>query len=320
MLASTLTTIAVFLAGGSSCRTRAGQLFRDIAIAISIAVALSLLVSITVIPTLAARILRVSGGRDPPWHDRRHPARGHGEAPPDVCEPLGTGCRMPSAWWSSPRRGCTGCAAPCGGGSWWWWASPRWRWAAAGCSCPRPSTLPEGNRNLILGLLLPPPGYNLQEFEAIGRTIEAELRPYWEAQPGSPEAAQLAGAADPELFLRGPRAAGVHGAWWPASRRKVRDLIPVVYRALAKIPGMIPIVLQQSLFQRNLGEGRSIDVEITGPELERLVQLGFRVFVEAQRLLPGSQVRPIPSLDLGQPGDPDPPRPRPPRRGRPLGE
>jgi HAE1 family hydrophobic/amphiphilic exporter-1 len=64
---------------------------------------------------------------------------------------------------------------------------------------------------------------------------------------------------------------------------------------------MIPIVVQASLFQRNLGEGRSIDVEITGPELENLVQLGLKVFLETRESLPGAQVRPIPSLDLSNP-------------------
>ena len=57
VIASTLTTLAVFVPV-LFVQEEAGQLFRDIALAISSAVALSLLVSITVIPTAAARILR----------------------------------------------------------------------------------------------------------------------------------------------------------------------------------------------------------------------------------------------------------------------
>ena len=56
VLASTLTTIAVFLPV-IFVAEEAGQLFRDIAIAICCAVFLSLIVSITVIPSLAARII-----------------------------------------------------------------------------------------------------------------------------------------------------------------------------------------------------------------------------------------------------------------------
>jgi hydrophobic/amphiphilic exporter-1 (mainly G- bacteria), HAE1 family len=62
VLASTLTTVAVFVPI-VFVEEEAGQLFRDIAIAISCAVALSLLVSITVIPSLCARHLD-AGGRN----------------------------------------------------------------------------------------------------------------------------------------------------------------------------------------------------------------------------------------------------------------
>ena len=56
VLASTLTTIAVFIPI-VFIEQQSGQLFRDIAIAISAGVGLSLLVSITVISSLSARIL-----------------------------------------------------------------------------------------------------------------------------------------------------------------------------------------------------------------------------------------------------------------------
>lgn len=56
ILASTLTTIAVFLPV-VFMEEEAGQLFKDIAIAISCAVGLSLIVAITVIPSLSAKIL-----------------------------------------------------------------------------------------------------------------------------------------------------------------------------------------------------------------------------------------------------------------------
>ena len=55
VVASTLTTIAVFLPV-VFVQEEAGQLFRDIALAISAAVALSLVVSVTVIPTASARL------------------------------------------------------------------------------------------------------------------------------------------------------------------------------------------------------------------------------------------------------------------------
>src|SRR5690606_15994837 len=56
VLASTLTTLAVFLPV-LFVEEEAGQLFRDIALAISAAVGLSLIISITLIPMATARLL-----------------------------------------------------------------------------------------------------------------------------------------------------------------------------------------------------------------------------------------------------------------------
>ena len=57
-LQALLTTAAVFVPV-IFVQDQAGQLFRDIAIAISVSVILSLIVSITVIPTVSAKILSV---------------------------------------------------------------------------------------------------------------------------------------------------------------------------------------------------------------------------------------------------------------------
>jgi hydrophobic/amphiphilic exporter-1 (mainly G- bacteria), HAE1 family len=57
VLSSSLTTLAVFIPV-LFVEEEAGQLFRDIALAISAGIALSLIVSITVIPTAAARLLK----------------------------------------------------------------------------------------------------------------------------------------------------------------------------------------------------------------------------------------------------------------------
>jgi HAE1 family hydrophobic/amphiphilic exporter-1 len=286
VLASTLTTIAVFLPV-VFVQDEAGQLFRDIAIAISVAVGLSLLVSITVIPSLASRILRVSGEGEV------------SRARPTVANLWGLV--------SSAQKLVDAIAAFI----YWLCGSVLRRLlvvtvltvlAVLGSVWLMPDAeyLPEGNRNLLLGILLPPPGYNLAELETIGRGIENDLRPLWEAQPGSPEAARL-DLPLIENFFYVARGRQVFMGLIAQKPEEVRALIPVVQKPLSNIPGMIPIVVQASLFQRNLGEGRSIDVEISGPQLEKLVQLGFKIFLDSRQLFPGAQVRPIPSLDLGSP-------------------
>ncbi|MHC4108798.1 MAG: efflux RND transporter permease subunit [Planctomycetota bacterium] len=77
VLASTLTTIVVFIPI-LLIAEEAGQLFRDIALAICAAVGLSLIVAVTVIPSAAARVMRSrSAGRD-----RQHAAPRGGQPQP----------------------------------------------------------------------------------------------------------------------------------------------------------------------------------------------------------------------------------------------
>ncbi len=172
VMLNSLTTMIVFLPV-VFVREEAGQLFRDIAIAISGAVGLSLLVSIAVIPPLAARVL----GRV------RHVREDEG------------GGRV--ARWVSGivrrvnRSGVTRGAVVLGFTA----ASIALSVALA----PRPSYLPSGNRNLIFGFLMTPPGYNAAEFARIGELLERGdpargtigLREFWEAKFGTPEYEQL---------------------------------------------------------------------------------------------------------------------------------
>ncbi|MGH9896415.1 MAG: efflux RND transporter permease subunit, partial [bacterium] len=81
----------------------------------------------------------------------------------------------------------------------------------------------------------------------------------------------------------------------------MKELITLFRRATADLPGTISVVTQRGLFERGLAEGRAIDIEVTGPELDVLVGLGEQVFGQVRQLIPEAQVRPMPSLDLGSP-------------------
>ena len=84
--------------------------------------------------------------------------------------------------------------------------------------------------------------------------------------------------------------------------KRVKELIPVLQRVCARIPGMITIVQQASLFERALSGGRTINIELTGPDLNRLIFIGAQVFGQVRQIFPpGTQARPIPSLELGSP-------------------
>ena len=295
VLASTLTTIAVFVPI-VFIEEQAGQLFRDIAIAISAGVGLSLLVSITVIPCLSARILTIR-------HRDTGPDRSSSRLKSLADDLVERGHRM------AGRTGIT--AGRIGDFIYWLCGSIRWRVGvvlgltalAMGITAlllPKAEYLPGGNRNLIIGVVLPPPGYNTEKFVRLGESIERVLTPHWEAQPGSSEEAALDGPGIRNFFYVAFGRSVFMGARTNDDAR-IRDLIPVFRRAMADIPGIIGIVTQSSLFQRGLGEGRNIDVEITGPDLDKLIALGGRIFGHVQKILPGAQVRPKPSLDLGSP-------------------
>lgn len=282
VLASTLTTAAVFIPV-IFIKEQAGQLFRDIAIAISVSVILSLIVSITVVPAITARILSIAKEKE-----------GRSLANLWGFINLGQGfkngvTKLVRQIIDSPRlRIAVICAFTFG--------SIFFSWIMM----PKTEYLPEGNRNLIFGILLPPPGYNIQEFVEIGNEIERDLRPYWEAESGSPDAEKLDGPPIQNFFYVA-RGRQVFMGAVAKEEDRVRELIPLMQRTLSKIPGMIAVVTQSSLFQRGIGEGRSINIQITGPDLEKLVALGQKTFFGVLEKIPESQVRPIPSLDLGNP-------------------
>lgn len=274
VLASTLTTIAVFLPV-IFVEEEAGQLFRDIAIAISFAVLLSMIISITVIPTLASRIIKTKSH----LQDQQSAlTRLAGRFTNGVAAFVYWLC----GWvWSRLLVVCvlTGLAL----GMAWFLA-------------PKTEYLPEGNRNLIFGIMIPPPGYSMEEFMSVGRTIEGQLKKYWDMESDDP-------SADPALENFFYVAFGQRVFMGAVARDPLRakEVVPIMQGILRNLPGMIAIVTQSSLFASSVASGRSIDVDINGPDLPTLISLGQRIFGEIMTLIPGSQLRPIPSLDLGNP-------------------
>jgi HAE1 family hydrophobic/amphiphilic exporter-1 len=165
---------------------------------------------------------------------------------------------------------------------------------------PKAEYLPEGNREMLFGILIPPPGYNLGEMRAIADVVEKDILPLIRenAEDGPPEIRDLPPVKSFFFVAWGRQAfMGVVSA----VQERTRELLPYIYGSLQKIPGMISVVQQAGLFSRGIGKGRSIEVEITGPELPRLIDLGRQVFGGAMQTLPGAQIRPIPGLDLGSP-------------------
>ena len=291
VLASTLTTVAVFLPV-LFVQEEAGQLFGDIALAISAAVGLSLVVSVLVVPVAAALLL---GGSH---------ARGAVAAAGDAAAGHGRR-RDPFSWFGHAF------VEAVVGLDRFLLAGP-WRQAVASLAIvttavaatwimlPKVEYLPEGNRNLVFGILLPPPGYNLDELLRMGDLVEERLLPYWDVDPGTPEAAALDTPILGDFFFVASGRSVFIGlrALDPLAASK---LVPLIRRVSGGLPGTFAVAKQSSLFEQGIGGGRTIDVEITGPDLVKLVALGTQVMGRLAEATPGSQNLPKPSLDLSSP-------------------
>ncbi|MBW3538674.1 MAG: efflux RND transporter permease subunit [Planctomycetes bacterium] len=327
VLASTLTTIAVFLPVLLIEET-VGQLFRDIALAISCAVGLSLVVSFTLIPTSAARLFgfrtRYNAGASADETHAQAPVEGNGDGRAN-----GRGRQAATGNVQALARGIAGGLDRVGGGFVKAVVGLN-RWILAGrlrslgtvavfvaavvlvlwAFWPRVEYLPTGNRNFVFASLSPPPGYNLEHLEEFGRKIETDLKPYWDANPGTPEAERLPYPIINYYFfvVRGRQ---IFMGFRADDPMRVRELIPLLREVGGQFPGTIAVARQSSLFERGSSGGRTIDVEITGPELERLIELGVLVKADVERLLPEAQALPQPSLELSSPEvhiEPDPSR------------
>ncbi|WP_146521668.1 efflux RND transporter permease subunit [Stieleria varia] len=286
VVASTLTTIAVFLPV-VFVQEESGQLFRDIALAISASVAFSLLISMTLIPTLSARL----------FGDRASRSR-RDEAKPTLIPRLITGFGNKfvtlivgaNAWL---QRGVLRRLALVAGMT-----------AAAGLVSfafwPKVEYLPTGNRNLIFGILLPPPGYNLDKLMTMGEQVERDLSPYWDVDPGSKEAEALKYPVINDFFFVA-RGRQVFMGIRAVDESRAAELVPLVQEVGGKLYQTFTVAKQSSLFEQGLTSGRTIDVEITGPELTKLVAMGGQVLGQVKGMMPEAQVRPVPSLDLSSP-------------------
>ncbi len=282
VLASTLTTVAVFLPI-VFVQEEAGQLFRDIAIAISSSVVLSLIVSITVIPSLSAKILGRVVQKE----------SGKQKFNPFI--------NLASAFVNTITRFvywmCGSVIARLGVTMMLIILAVGFVWVLI----PQTEYLPEGNREILFGILLPPPGYNLKELENIAGEVETDILPLVERGEKKSELAEKLGIPPASNFFYVARGQQVFMGIVSKIQERTRELLPYVYQVLSKIPGMIAIVQQPSLFATEIGKGRSIEIEIKGPELDQLIDMGRQIFGSVRQVLPGAQVRPIPSLDLGNP-------------------
>ncbi len=301
VVASTLTTIAVFLPV-LFVQESSGQLFRDIALAISCAVGLSMIVSFTMIPTAAARLFGASF--DDGDHDQRSDDKAKALTVKSTSQSLGRSVQAFQSAGSMFTNLVTSANQ--------WIVGRRVRSFAVVASMvafsavvsyalwPEVEYLPEGNRNFVFCSLSPPPGYNIEQLMEMGEELEKDLQPYWDVDPGSPEAANL-DYPPISYYFYGVFGTRVMMGGSAADPSRARDMIPIMKQVGSQFPGTRAFAQQSSLFESGRSGGRSIDIEISGGDLNHLIALGRRVLKDVETIMPEAQANPRPSLDLSSP-------------------
>jgi HAE1 family hydrophobic/amphiphilic exporter-1 len=281
ILVSALTTVMVFIPI-LVMELEVGQLFRDIAVAISVAVLLSLLVAITVIPALSKRLLTKVSGTD----SRRLP----------LIDPMASAFAAGIMGFTRAivrsRTLALSVAlvvtVAAGFGAW--------------LFLPKLEYLPDGNRNLVFGIILPPPGYNLATKTEIARSLEEASRPLWSSETG-PEPEPGGPPKIRDFFFVSALGFIFLGAQSEQPER-AGELIAPLSGPIFEEPGTFGFITQPSLFGRGIGGGRTVDLDIAGPELEPILEVALRAAGLVSQILPrteGHQLRPNPGLELGAP-------------------
>lgn len=316
VLVSALTTVMVFIPI-LVMELEAGQLFRDIAVAISVAVVLSLVVSITVIPALSSRLLSNKASED------EKPKRMRLFLIDSLAGLFSLGIMAFARLVVKSRFVALLIAVSVTTGAVYFSYQ----------FLPKLEYLPEGNRNLLFGIVIPPPGYNLDTTTEIANGIEQEISHLWVSDGVQPENAvaekpsawgQLAlllaqmtsnfnkddsTSASTDLplierfFFVATQSRTFIGAIAEDPSR-VAELKPILSAPVFREPGTFGFINQPSIFGRGIGGGRKIDLDISGNELGTVLEVANRAFFKIVPLFPrnqGHEWRPVPGLELGAP-------------------
>jgi multidrug efflux pump subunit AcrB len=261
LIASTATTVAIFLPV-VFLPDEAGQLFADLALTISSAVIASMLIALIVLPTLTNQWLQSVNSDDP--HTR---------------------------WWDGLTRRIMALTDVPG---------RRVRWIVVLISVPllltlllKPHTdyLPDGNRNLVFAFVHPPPGVNIEHLKTeMGDVVAERLAPY------------VSGEKEPAIkhYFFVAYNGGVFMGARAADSARAKDLVGVINATVRGFPDTIAFAKQSSLFGGSRG-GRTVDMNIQGRDLDRLLEAARAGFLAVQEVWPETSVTPSPGLEMAEP-------------------
>ena len=270
ILASTLTTVMVFLPV-MFIREEAGQLYSDIAIAITSAILVSMLVAITAVPAACARL------------------RGAELEPASEQGRLARRCADLVGWLLASARRRLLCAAVVVGGS----------LLIVLTLTPPAEYLPEGEEAKTFAMMNAPPGYNLASMQQIADQVQAHFLPFTQAA-----AAEDADRPVPPIAMLMVNVSTV-GLWMigvPADPADIDALMRALVEHFRTYPGMRAFATRGSIISSNNGGTRSINLDISGPDLASLYEVARLAYDRAGEIFEDPSIQTQPSnLSLAQP-------------------
>ena len=166
---------------------------------------------------------------------------------------------------------------------------------------PKAEYLPEGEESKAFSSAFAPPGYNIVEAAAIGSDIRDFLRPHVGADPADFDAGRSEFPPIP-FFIQSIRPTQVRTIMPTVEPDHIDELIELLSGHLSGYPAMRSFVTRGSIFSGNSGGTRSINVDVSGPDIGRLYEASAAIFGEARVVFENPQGRADPSgLALAQP-------------------
>lgn len=273
VLASTMTTVLVFVPV-LFVQEEAGQLYSDIAIALSASILASMGVAIGLIPTAAARLgLGVSDA--PALKENRLASR-----------LLGIG-----DWFTATRLRA---------------------WLCVGTTLaatlyivvfltPPAEYLPEGEEPKAFSSMIAPPGYNLTEMARIAEQVRAVLDPTVKA---SRDAFAAGKTTIPPLigYTMSISAGGLRVISEPIDNADLGAMMEGLTALFRSYPDMRAFSTRGSIISSNDGGTRAVALDISGPDMASLYTTAQAAMTRAQDMFDDPQVNSDPSsLSLDQP-------------------
>jgi multidrug efflux pump subunit AcrB len=262
LFASTVTSVAIFLPV-LFMDGMEGQLFQDLALTIAVAVTSSFFIAITVLPVAASFLLKDED--DDPKRE----------------------------WWTritNTVMHLTRTRALCGA----------WIVGLLGGSVlavvlllPSANLLPQAPADSLNAFFNMPPGGTISMVrDEIAGTIVERLKPYMDHEK------------EPHIRGYNLSAFGTFNALflYPVDPDRIEEMIGIVRdEILIDLPDTQAFVQRSSLLNFDFDGGRSINLDLQGPDINILSEIAVQAMPIINEAVPGAMVRPVPSLNIAEP-------------------